>query len=222
MRKDLTRIAFLLYAFFQVTVLTAQYNSFSLSGGIANSSIPIYSMNQESILLSAHAVSNLSFRGSYNHRLRQNIALKGEVAYHRIGGNSVNRIPSQSGFFVHHVSLNYLTLGTLPYFEFKLGRYTIAGSLGPSVSYLLKERLENFQYIENTIVGSEIEFSNLKKIDYGVNAVIQLSRSIANNFDLILAVRKYQGLLDISRIDLGQKIYIEYAEISLGLSVPIK
>lgn len=179
-------------------------------------------MNQESILLSAHAVSNLSFRGSYNFRLKSNVVLKADLAYNRIGGNSVNRIPSQEGFFVHNVSLNYITLGALPYMELKLGTYTISGSIGPSVSYLLKERLVNLQYVDNVLVGEQTESSNLKSLDYGINAVVQLSRSIANNVDLILSVRKYQGLMDISRVDLGQKIYVEHAELNLGLSFPLK
>lgn len=179
-------------------------------------------MNQKSILLSAHAVNNLSFRGSYNQRLRRNVVLQAELAYNRLGGNSLNRVPLQSGFFVHNVSLNYLSIGALPYLELNLGRYTISGSLGPSFAYLLKESLVNFKYEENVLVGSEEESANLKEVDFGVNAVVQLSRLIANNFNMILSIRKYQGLLDISRADLGQKIYIESTEISLGLSVPLK
>lgn len=202
--------------------LQAQNNSFSLYSGISSSAVPIYSTNQESILLNAHPVSNLVFRGSYNQYLSKITLLKLELAFHRIGGNSVNKILCQSGFFVHNVSLNYVTLGTLPYMEFHLGRFTISGSLGPSVSYLLKSKLENFRYVENVFVGSELESSNLKKVDFGVNAVVQFSRSIANNFDIILSVRKYHGVLDVSRVDLGQKIYVEYGEINLGLSVPIK
>ncbi len=208
-------------ALFQVTNLNAQNSSFSFSGGISNSAIPIYSMKEESILLSSHSVSNLSFRGSYNRRLRKNIVLSAELAYHRIGGNSINRIPSQPGFFVHNVSLNYLSVASAPYMEFKFGRNTISLGLGPSISYLLNDRIENFQFEENVIVGSELESSDLKPLDFGVNGIVQFSRSIANNFDLILAVRKYQGLVDISRVDLGQKVYNEYAEITLGLNIPI-
>ena len=222
MRKALTYVAIIVCTLLIVTHIQAQNNSFSLYGGISSSAIPIYSTNQESILLSAHPVSNLAFRGSYNHRIKNNAVLKLELGYQRIGGNSVNRIPGQSGFFVHNVSLNYLTLGSLPYIELNLGRITVSGSLGPSISYLLKSRLENFQYEENVFVGSVVEPSDLKKVDFGINAVIQFSRSIANNFDIILSVRKYQGLVDVSRVDLGQKIYIEHSEINLGLSVPIQ
>jgi hypothetical protein len=222
LRNVLSCLAIIFCTSLIVTHIQAQNNSFSLYGGISSSAIPIYSTNQESILLSAHPVSNLSFRGSYNHRIRSNALLKMELGYQRIGGNSVNRIPGQSGFFVHNVSLNYLTLDALPYLELNLGRITVSGSLGPSVSYLLRSRLENFQYEENVFIGSEEEPSDLKNFDFGINAVIQFSRSIANNFDITLSVRKYQGLVDVSRADLGQKVYIEHAEINLGLSVPIK
>ena len=199
-----------------------QKSSISFGAGISSSAIPIYTKNVEAVVLSRHSVNNLSFMGSFNYGVNKHFQLKSELSYNRIGGNSVFKLPSQEGFFVHNASLNYLTLAVLPQFNLAIGRYTISGSLGPSAAYLLKEKLINFQYEENVLVGREQESSNLEKIDYGINATVEISRLIANNFRVLLAVRKYQGLVDINRNEEGESIYIENAILNLGLMIPIK
>lgn len=202
--------------------MSAQKGSFSLSGGVSNSAIPLYTKTQEAVVLSRLAVNNLSFAGSYNHKYSKHFSLITELSYNRLGGNSVFRISGQSGFFVHNASLNYISAAVLPQFDLEIGKYTLSANLGPSVSYLLKERLINFQFEGNEEIGREQEPSDLENLDYGVNGTVQLSRLVANNFKVLLSVRQYQGLTNIGSDDQFDSIYIGNTVLYLGLNIPLR
>lgn len=215
-------IAFISLLFFISANGQAQEKSFSITSGITNSSLPIYSQKAQTQLISNQSVNNLSFSASYNRKIKKNFVLKTALSYKRIGGNSLSKNIDIEGYFVHNVSLNYLSLSTLGYAELHFEKHTFSLGFGPSASYLVKKQVVDFLYVNNAIVGKESEPIAIDPIDFGFHAAIEVNRVIANNIKLIVSVRRYQGLLDINVEGEADQIYLSNNVLSLGLEIPLK
>lgn len=207
--------------FFISTSGQAQEKSFSVTGGITNSSVPIYSQAPQSQLISNQSINSLSVTASYNQKLKKNFVLKSELSYKRIGGNSLNRKFDEEDFFIQNVFLDYLSVGALTYAEFHFGKQTLSLGFGPSASYLVKKQVVNFQFEDNVIVSRESEPIALDPIDLGLNVTVEVNRVIANNFKLIASLRRYQGLLDVNVEGLMGQIFLSNSVLSLGLECPL-
>ena len=222
MKKFYRALTFITFSILSiVNVSFAQSNSLSIIGGISNSSVPLYTQVENANLISSQSVNNLAFGVSYNLNLKKNFLLKFESNFKIIGVNSLNRLPDQVGNFVNNISLNYISVATLPTFELEFGQYSFSFSIGPSVSYLLKGQSINFFYRDNILVNRETENINLESFDYGINVGAEVNRVIANNIKLVLAVRRYQGLHNINVTSGEDKAFVSNSVLSMGLAIPL-
>ena len=222
MNKVFTFIAVLFFITLIHIKTVAQDKSFSLEGGIVNSSVPIYTTQPLSRVSSKQPMRNLSFVASYSQMLTKKYSLKTELSFKVEGVTTLNKFLDQEGFFIHSASLNYFSLGLLPQTEICFRKIDIAFNAGFSLSYLVKANLANYEIVNSILSDVVGERRDFRKVDFGLIGLVSIKRVIANELKLILSLRQYQGLRSVLADEPDRKVHMSNSIVSLGVECPLK
>lgn len=197
-------------------------NLLSLSGGISNSHLPIYTQENNTRLLSSQALYKLTFDFSFQHRLNQHLYAALGISYKNIGINTLNQQLDRTELILNSVSRQYLTLSYIPKGKIQFGKLTIAGGIGASIGYAIHDKIENYLLIDRLTEFLDTEDINLKKLDAGVVLQCELKRIIGDGLYLFLLVEQYQGLINTSlNNESTNKIYMSNSALRIGLQFPL-
>ncbi len=199
----------------------AQNSSVSLNGGITYSNSPIYTLRDNSQILTTQSIYKPTIALAYNHWFRPNFFLRNELSFKTLGGNSLNRHLDENDYFVHSVSLSFLSLSLLPIIELELGRYIVSAGLGASAGILVTSKFANYQFVNLELQLAELEMRELNNLDFGLKGIFEVKRIIANDFRVSISLAYYKGLRDLSQSISEERIYMSNSTMKIGLEIPI-
>jgi len=214
---------FFVFVLLALPLILCGQNTFSLTGGVSHSQLPIYSQKSNIRLINSQASNKLTFSFAYQQRLNNHFNSSVGISYSNLGINSFNQQLDQAEFFLNSVSIEYFRLSYVPKGEIQFGKLTLAAGIGGAISYAISSKIQNYLLVDNSLEFLEKEDSSNKDFDAGIVLNLELRRVIGNGLNLIFLLEKYQGVIDASTIDDSlNELYISSYAMRIGLQFPIK